>query len=484
MNPELGYNPGADMQKEGNGSENFEVQQEPQNEKERRTAATLVIEKIENANLEIIGSVIRSLNDGDPALDKWTEGIKRGDELGKVGGEYLRRLTGELALKKPDKEYSHEPTSSPLIEYSKKARSSLLNERSKLYAEGRHDDYQKKRRAYTDADYTESAPKYSDLVKGVEGENDIQLFSERTKRANGLILSETVYNYIDRDKGISHPDATLRVSDPETHLVVDLSDLLPNDVTFHPKDLEPTGSIKDIRVYKGQQNSRGKFSSDIIPQADAKMLGAKTVTYGNLSEPGHMLSLMHEISHSWQDAYYNEYGKYPYIDYMDKVSAATSLYLKYAKEENHAVAQKAIHFLESMGIFLNDGSDNKNANRPEFILKDVPIGRPAKNLDADENNTASIEGNQANVRLNSDKLNNLIKDHVDQERDAWANAIRIIRFFRKKGIDLEPQLKTLKDFQGYIYTKLATYDKVILDDDKLIAPTSKKFVRKRPSDSK
>ncbi len=61
--------------------------------------------------------------------------------------------------------------------------------------------------------------------------------------------------------------------------------------------------------------------------------------------------------------------------------------------------------------------------------------------------------------IKSEKLNELIADYEKEERDAWAHAVRALRFLRKRGIDLEPQLKTLSDFKEVIDPALGSYQR-------------------------
>jgi len=74
--------------------------------------------------------------------------------------------------------------------------------------------------------------------------------------------------------------------------------------------------------------------------------------------------------------------------------------------------------------------------------------------------------------IKSEKLNQLVADYERQERDAWAHAIKVLKFLRKKGIDLEPQLKTLSDFKEIIYRCLDSYQKLL---EKMIESSTKKI---------
>jgi hypothetical protein len=76
--------------------------------------------------------------------------------------------------------------------------------------------------------------------------------------------------------------------------------------------------------------------------------------------------------------------------------------------------------------------------------------------------------------IRSNKLKPLVEDYVREERDAWAHAIRVLRFFRRQGLDLEPELKTLDDIRDVVHYALGTYQKSI---ESKIEPTKdiKKF---------
>lgn len=84
-----------------------------------------------------------------------------------------------------------------------------------------------------------------------------------------------------------------------------------------------------------------------------------------------------------------------------------------------------------------------------------------KKVEEGEIKTKSIFGEEFIIR--SDRLNQMLEGYEKGERDAWAHAIRVIRFLRKQGVDLEPQLETLDDFKDIIGSCLETYQRSVED---------------------
>jgi hypothetical protein len=66
------------------------------------------------------------------------------------------------------------------------------------------------------------------------------------------------------------------------------------------------------------------------------------------------------------------------------------------------------------------------------------------------------------------------KGYGQDERDAWAHALKTLRYLRRRGIDLEPGMKTLSDFQEYIGPCLDSHQK---DIEKQIMMTNDTILR-------
>jgi hypothetical protein len=72
------------------------------------------------------------------------------------------------------------------------------------------------------------------------------------------------------------------------------------------------------------------------------------------------------------------------------------------------------------------------------------------------------------LRLRAEGLTPLVgKDREDfllvlqEERDAWAFALRLLRELRRRGIDLEPELQTKEDILTFVHAKLHSYERAI-----------------------
>jgi hypothetical protein len=59
--------------------------------------------------------------------------------------------------------------------------------------------------------------------------------------------------------------------------------------------------------------------------------------------------------------------------------------------------------------------------------------------------------------VKSKRLKGEIDSFISEERDAWAHSLRMLRFLRSRGLDVEPGLKTLEDIKKYIDPCLDSY---------------------------
>ncbi|MEQ1678406.1 MAG: hypothetical protein ABL876_17050, partial [Chitinophagaceae bacterium] len=66
--------------------------------------------------------------------------------------------------------------------------------------------------------------------------------------------------------------------------------------------------------------------------------------------------------------------------------------------------------------------------------------------------------------IKSKKLSKFLDEYVADERDAWAHALKTLRFLKRQGLNVEPELESLDDFKNIIYPCLASYRDVVLWD--------------------
>jgi len=127
----------------------------------------------------------------------------------------------------------------------------------------------------------------------------------------------------------------------------------------------------------------------------------RVIIYGDLSIPGNVLALLHEIGHCYKNKDKKFQRKYEKA--LEKLEQAYAL----AEEKNLTEAKKGEI------LYLPEG---KTIKRP------VPL----------------------------DLYINFLKLELEDERGAWAFALETLDHYRKNGIDLEPELKTVEEINNFL----------------------------------
>jgi hypothetical protein len=265
---------------------------------------------------------------------------------------------------------------------------------------------------------------------------------------------------------------SLQISNPETKIAINITDLVPQTVRLVPSEIAENHDFKrllgspqleSIGQYKGTQNISNEQFSFVTKYAkdkeDKKIVVGKEIRYGDLTRPGGFLSLLHEIAHSWQAEYFEDYGKYPFEEWLSRVKELVSYHLQDSRGKITNDLDTWKYALNQMGVsFTND--ENKDIERVGFVLKGLKAGTEREEFDENGQKFTKHSTLFTDQKLYSERLPQLMEDFVRSERIAWAHAIRVLRFLRDQGVDLEPTLKTEKDFRDYIHPMLETYNPV------------------------
>jgi len=276
------------------------------------------------------------------------------------------------------------------------------------------------------------------------------------------IVYERISNSI--DDASNYAWSELVIQDTKTGFALDLVALLPQGWTFTPSFLAQKRRIVDLKDYEGP-----KTVAKVYDRFSA-YYDRGYVAYGDIARKGGMLTLFHEIAHAWQGEYFDKEskGKRAFKELYE--AAVTSLdALDLPPEQNGdgsvVYSRNRLAIMNHLGligieIYKNEGSPVISSPVP--ILDDGVI-----NILSKKERTKKKSGQEVSSAVDtyhpirSEKLQEAMDSFIAEERDAWAHALRTMRFLRSKGLDVEPQLKTLTDVKELIDRCLGTYQNSI-----------------------
>ncbi|MDD5146428.1 MAG: hypothetical protein PHN39_01635 [Candidatus Pacebacteria bacterium] len=423
----------------------FENNPEKKNEK---ISLTKFFDSIKQRIIDEISNFLKGSE--DPDIREAENRLSKSIDNSKSAGEYYEFLIPH-SLKKPDKEYkaSQPLKKAPLFESER----TLVKEIKKIKKLLIDEEYQEAKKTLSNRN-EEFIGEVTEQKKEQEGLTE--QYRKFCFQKDNAIIEELVFNDL---KGDSNMALAKLVFTNQDGLKLDLNALLPEYSLFAPGEMrkykaeldkEQAKIIyhpqrADLHSYQGNKNSNGEFACS----------RSGVVTYGDLTKKGGPLSLLHEISHSWQNIYYDSSGRYDFENFYKKIALGLSLLSAFQREVaqggwtpeefEELVRKPQIESLLKEGVEVNL-EDYKNLNKDlgpnEFKLKTMSEG------------VFIIKG---------EKVSEWVKNYAREERDAWAHAIRVLRFLRRRGIDLEPELKSLNDFKEQIDQNLRTYQDY-LDD--------------------
>ncbi len=274
--------------------------------------------------------------------------------------------------------------------------------------------------------------------------------------------------------------ASLFIHNKETGDTLELNELLPVGFIFMPAEM---GEVKRGFIESGEGDNRViKSENLLVPvtleayngnQAAEDMFYANAalerVGYGHLVKKGDLLTLLHEIAHAWQSKYHSNKGRANWERFHRKVTLQLELLQRFTKLHQEARGENSDDKRGETTVEEEEEWEFDWAKR-ELAEVGVSIGKDYiytdQELGSDKFKISSLEVEVKDEDLNfkrndfyiqSDKIRPLIEDFIREERDAWAHALRVLRFLRQRGFDLEPELKSLKDIQDMIHHCLGTY---------------------------
>lgn len=396
----------------------------------------------------LLEQVAKTIMGEDKELKDYEKQVNSSISISKAAGDFFRTLAPH-SLHQPDKNYRHEEAQSKLQADTHQHIERLQAiQKLRLTSPAIY-------KAYKKALLSEKEPGASELWELAPDESGIMqgrwFTTEQDDSPN--IIEEAVYNNLSDQRNTAWANLIMRNRD--TGLKLDFDGLLPKGYQFVPEALvkqsvefdEEAMALKytpipiSLAVYEGAGNSNGSF----YEQSSAR------VAYGNLAQKGGILSLLHEIAHSWQSTYYEPYGR----SQFDKFRDAVGLKLNLLNDFNNQTEQGEMAVEEYQTIFTRIQKDLREDGIE--IEQDRFLDSAATLQEGEARFSPQYAGEKCAYIIKSEKLDKLVSDYEREERDAWAHALRVVRFLRRRGFDLEPGLKTLKDVKEHVDPCLGSY---------------------------
>ena len=283
---------------------------------------------------------------------------------------------------------------------------------------------------------------------------------------------------------------TISLRDTKTYKVVCFHELLPSGSLLGPGVLLNYERLKsfdfNLTDYKGGHvMGNGRFCNLKMPMKSRRQekLQAKyvqVVSYGDISTDGGRFSLLHEMGHAWalhQKGGFQELERY--IESIEYSRILLDIYeLKLKVNPYEAKLDKTLLKVQKLKKKLKEkdwvtvplgGEVKRKRKMEDIVFFRVGYVRPNLFLPAIEN-------------IRSKKLFTLIAQAVESERTAWARAIKTIRYLRRQGIDIEPNMKTRSEILDYVHECLYTYQ-IWVDTYFPFLQGYKRFTRRKASTS-
>lgn len=292
---------------------------------------------------------------------------------------------------------------------------------------------------------------HSDVIEETTATGTRQLLYNRltTDKHRGVI-EEGVVNFLDAPGLL--PFSTLRFINLENKESLDLNRLLPSGCAFSPS---PLLKVK-IDFHRNQRRMTSAFFPvDLKTYRGANREGefyynreAGRVAYGNLTAKGGLLSLFHEMAHAWQFALDGTSAKKEFSQLFSFLSLRLhNLGVRMEAYRNQVISkEKLIHFI--------DMAKERLAGKGIALNTEAVLGEKPSSVAGSIVFTAH---SGKKYYFKSRTFEEVIRNYMKAERDAWAGAIIAIRLLREKGFDLEPGLIRLKDFRSFIHPHLIDY---------------------------
>lgn len=319
-------------------------------------------------------------------------------------------------------------------------------------------------------------------VQEVEEGNKIEqsVFNALGQDGGQNLIYEKVSNIL--SDGFSYTNSYLLIQNIKDGTTLDLNALLPSDYKYVPGAMfrvplqfknqtidqidDKQSRAADLKSYKMGTSGAATFIAS--PSFNI-------VSYGELRKAGGILTLLHEVAHTWQFKYYNvaNQGRAGFEKNYDEIVSEIAKLDKLEYGEQHEDREKIWEELRVKGVECLDKNGVRIPIEEEGVINIPNIHSQLVSLvnklgisDAEisehfrQDLASSYNKSKLLARfypIKSAKLEEAMDSYIAGERDAWAHAIRTLRFLRQKGFDIEPQLQKIDDFKEIIDPCLSSY---------------------------
>lgn len=388
-------------------------------------------------------------------------------ESSNLAGEYFENLIPK-GLRKPRKKASHHsPITTKLSDDYSDVHSSLIEAMGSSRRK-----YRKTREEILEESVfaKERKPYPGSIEENILNNGDIKQTLSRAVLHGGVnLIYEDVTNVI-KPGEVNVPESKLAIQNIESGVTFDLEPLLPFGYKFIPGNLDYSGSSEERSVKDLKEVDENKGSHSFYMN-----VGRKVVSYGSLVEKGGVLSLFHEIAHAWQMEHLGELGRPSFEGGLKVFKIIISGLSKIIDDP-----QSVIPEIELMMKDDNVGIESISFSPTyEYAENTVIIGNYYHNVATElvkkifETEDRSLVDDldmqlkealkkSGYYTIKSKKLSQFLDEYVADERDAWAHALKTLRFLKRQGLNVEPELESLDDFKSIIDPCLASYRDVVV----------------------
>lgn len=298
--------------------------------------------------------------------------------------------------------------------------------------------------------------------------NTFQVFAQILEHPGSQnLIHEIVINKLTE----KHNDciSNLYVVNKQTGQVLDLMELLPVGAKFVPESMcftqadeeeTPEGFIFKRRLRKKQ--SLGTYNG--IQTAESKTFSATAkgeILYNNLAEKGGFLSLLHEIGHVWDPKNTRNGNFFIFYRLIKPILISLEYYFQLSQiEPNNSQAIEQIEQLtnriKNLGAKVNPETFTNTDQQlePNEHILNIRFSK--------KNSAGETEKQSKDFVVSVPDLDQRIETAVSDERNAWAHAIRVLKFLKGNNFNLEPELQSKQDIESCINQHLGTYQEGIL----------------------
>lgn len=455
-------------------------------EKEKAESGKEFKEQLREKLLDVLDPVLRNFFDTkeiERDLKKLKEAREDAEQLSAQAGEFFRNLIPD-GLRKP--EVDDVPNVGALnwmmmLEHTEAFK--LLNDEVKKLTRKEYKDQKKeilssslhgRERVVVDGEVKET-----ERGDGVTEQVVTSVFAQE---GNHNLIYERVFNTLDQSRNISYAESSLVIQNIETGATLDLNALLPSDYRFLPRAMDKELFQPDSESITGISYKQEEMADlkdykmgESAPEGFSLRPFYRTVNYGDLRKTGNVLSLLHEVAHSWQDKYYHLMDQGG-VEFRALYNIVLSFIFKLdipEDNEQNINRKKIWEKLEKFGVECLDKNGTITPTNLEGVMN-IPnihygvvkiiemLGLPDTGVPQSEKEQMQslLVESKPLIRfypIKSDKLEKAMNTYVAEERDAWAHAIRTVRFLRSKGLDVEPELEKLDDFKEIIDPCLSSH---------------------------